>query len=246
MGIGGSSAAVELGQLTSVRDTVVPVGAAEREQRLAKAQRLMRDQGIDALYLDASTSLRYFTGLQLWRSERLHGAVLPANGDLTYISPKFEEAKLRASLTVGGRILCWEEHEDPCALVIDAALGHAARGPGAVRLATDEVAPVFVFDGLRRVSSGSEFLNGQCITAPCRMIKSAAEIALMQTSMSITLTVHEATARILRPGITHGRSRGVHRRGPHSTRGRRAAEFRHRVVRRADGLPAWCALPADA
>jgi Xaa-Pro dipeptidase len=40
------------------------------------------------------------------------------------------------------------------------------------------------------------------ITAPCRSIKSPAEIALMQRAKDITLEVHKAAARILSPGIT--------------------------------------------
>ncbi len=96
-GVGGSSAEVELAKL-SPRTDYVPITVSERLARIEKAQRLMVEQGIDALYLDASTSLYYFTGLRLWASERLHGAVIPARGDLFYISPGFEEEKTRAML----------------------------------------------------------------------------------------------------------------------------------------------------
>ena len=99
-GVGGSSAEVELAKL-SPRTDYVPITVSERLARIEKAQRLMVEQGIDALYLDASTSLYYFTGLRLWASERLHGAVIPARGDLFYISPGFEEEKTRAMLLFG-------------------------------------------------------------------------------------------------------------------------------------------------
>ena len=99
--------------MVSVRDSVSPIQVPERRERIARAQAVMQAQGVGALYLDASTSLRYFTGLSLHRSERLHGAVLPATGELVYISPAFEEAKLRASLQIDGAIRTWEEHENP-------------------------------------------------------------------------------------------------------------------------------------
>jgi Xaa-Pro dipeptidase len=115
-GVGGSSAQAQLAQL-SRREGYVPITVEERQARVEKAQRLMVEQGIDALYLDASTNLFYFTGLRLWATERLHGAIIPAQGDLIYISPGFEEEKTRAMLLLGGDVRTWEEHEDPTALV---------------------------------------------------------------------------------------------------------------------------------
>ena len=104
LGVGGSSVAHELDALVPSTEPLEPIGVTEREARIARAQQLMREQGIDALYLDASTSLFYFTGIRVRQSERLHGAVLPARGELAYISPAFEEAKLRESLIVDGLI----------------------------------------------------------------------------------------------------------------------------------------------
>ena len=60
----------------------------------------MREQGLQALYLDTSTSLAYFTGIQLGPSERLHGAVIPVEGEIAYLSPAFEEPKTRVAIGV--------------------------------------------------------------------------------------------------------------------------------------------------
>lgn len=197
IGVGGSTSAQELALLTSVRDQVVEIDARERSDRIARAQQLMREQGVGALYLDASTSLRYFTGLRLRQSERLHGAVIPAEGEIVYVSPTFEREKLKAALLIDGEIRTWEEHENPTQLVMD-TVRESSAGP----IAIDEKAPFFVFDGLRQADPRAEFVNGSQITAPCRMIKSAKEIALIQIAMSITLEIHQAAARILRPGIS--------------------------------------------
>ena len=65
----------------------------ERETRIEKAQELMRQQVIAALYLDAPTSLCYYTGLRAEGKERSHGEVIPADGPLSYIYPAFEVKK---------------------------------------------------------------------------------------------------------------------------------------------------------
>jgi Xaa-Pro dipeptidase len=198
-GVGGSTAAAELARLASVRDVAVPIGAEEMRGRVARVQALMRQKGIAALHLDASTSTFYFTGLRLRGSERLHGVIIPAEGDLTYISPAFEEAKLRTMITLDGPVRCWQEHEDPTALVIDAVrdLGYASG-----TIAVDPATPFFTFDGLRRAGNSFDFVNATEVIAPCRMIKSPAEVALIRQAMDMTLMVQKATARILHEGIT--------------------------------------------
>ena len=154
---------------------------------------------MDALFLEATTSLFYFTGLDLWASERLHGAVIPARGDLVYISPAFEEEKTRAMLLFGEEIRTWEEHEDPAQLVAEVVRSQS--GPEAI-VGIDEAAPFSVYDALRGAAPGFEYVNGNRITAPLRMQKSAAEIALIQHAMNITLAIQAAAARIMTEGIS--------------------------------------------
>ena len=53
-----------------------PISAEERRSRVAKAGALMRANDIDAVLIEAGSSLVYFTGIHWWRSERLTGAVI--------------------------------------------------------------------------------------------------------------------------------------------------------------------------
>ncbi len=55
-----------------MRGDVPPIGVEERLRRIARAQAIMREKGIDALYLDVSSSMTYFTGLNFRRTERMH------------------------------------------------------------------------------------------------------------------------------------------------------------------------------
>jgi Xaa-Pro dipeptidase len=123
IGVGGSTAEAELARLKNMRGDVPAIGVDERLRRIDKAQRLMREKGVDALWLDVSSSLTYFTGLRMGRSERCHGAVLPARGDIVYLSPAFEVEKLRTLISFGDKVVAWEEDEDPTALLIDTVRG---------------------------------------------------------------------------------------------------------------------------
>jgi Xaa-Pro dipeptidase len=199
IGVGGSTPEAELAAMRSMREGIRPIEDAERLRRVDKAQRLMREQGVQALYLDVSTNLFYFTGIRLRPSERLHGAIIPAEGEIIYLSPAFEEPKTRELIRFGSDVRCWEEHEDPTALVIDTlrSLGHNAG-----TLAIDPMTPFFTVDGLRRAGNAFALVNGAAITAACRMLKTEGEIALIQRAMNITLEVHKAAARIMHEGIT--------------------------------------------
>lgn len=199
IGVGGSTPEAELNAMASLRGNAPPIGVEERRQRLAIARRLMREQRLPALWLDVSTSLTYFTGIRLNRSERLHGVILLADGDPIYVSPAFEVEKLRTMMIVDGPVAAWDEHEDPAALVV-ATL--AERGISGGPLALDEATPFATVDRLRRAGPGFELVSAGPVTTACRLRKSPAEIALMQTAMSITLAAQKAAARILREGIT--------------------------------------------
>ena len=197
-GVGGSSFGAELSRMTPMTDGLVPIGVPEYQARIARAQVLMRAQGIDALYLDTSTNLRYFTGIDLKLTERLHGAVIPAQGEISYLSPAFEEPKTREYMRFGDDVRCWEEDEDPTALVIETV---RSKGVENGTVAIDPAAPFFTVEGLRRAGNSFGFVSASSITAACRQVKSPAEVALIQRAMDITIKVQEATARCMTPGM---------------------------------------------
>ena len=98
--------------LTAFRPvTGLPISQAERLARIAGLQARLVQDGVKAAWLDASTSLTYYTGLSLGLSERIHGALVPSAGALIYVSPQFEAPKLRNLLTIAGEIAVWEEDE---------------------------------------------------------------------------------------------------------------------------------------
>ncbi len=198
-GVGGSTAATELAKLASQRDQAVAIGLDEYHQRIDKLRAVMLATGIDALYLDATTSLRYFTGLQCYASERLHGAIISASGELLYAVPAFEEQKVRAGMVVEGDFVLWEEHQDPTAAVASAAMKCAPQAR--CQLAIDSQTPFFTASRLQAYDANLVISNAEELIATCRRIKSSAELALLTQAKAITLRVHQAVAKILHPGI---------------------------------------------
>jgi Xaa-Pro dipeptidase len=176
-----------------------PISAAERQDRIAKAQRLMRDQGISALLVEPGSSLIYFTGVRWSRSERLTCALIPAEGEVCMVTPFFEEPSVRESLGVPAQVRTWQEHEDPLALVAG-WLGERGYGSGVVGI--EETNRYFIVDGLARNLPTATLRNGAAVVRGCRMIKSPGEIALMQHATDITMAAYRHTIPRIEAGMT--------------------------------------------
>ena len=179
----------EAAPLSPMTGDVAPISPEEHLARIAKAQRLMREQGLSALLVEPGASLTYFTGVQWRRSERLTAAVIPAEGEAIVVTPHFEEPSVRESLKIPAEIRVWNEHEDPLALV--AALLGERPTTGAIGI--EETVRFFAVDGLRRALPDARIVTGAPVVRGCRMIKSAHEIALMQKAADITIAAYRHT-----------------------------------------------------
>src|SRR5690606_35828082 len=77
--------------LRSRRDEAPPpITEEERVARRARAQELMTEARIDALFIEPGASLTYFADVRWGRSERTFGLLLPARGEPVVICPAFE------------------------------------------------------------------------------------------------------------------------------------------------------------
>jgi Xaa-Pro dipeptidase len=162
-----------------------PISVEERRGRLAKVQALMQAQRIAALLVEPSSTLEYFTGVRWRRSERTTAAVIPAQGKVVVVTPAFEEPSVRETLQVDGDVRAWNEHESPFPLIADALRD---RGVGVGPLAVEETTRFFIIDGVRKATRGIEVVSGDSLVRPCRLIKSSAELALMQTANDVTIS----------------------------------------------------------
>jgi Xaa-Pro dipeptidase len=176
-----------------------PITDDERRARIAKAQRLMTEQGLGAILLEPGTSMRYFTGVGWSLSERTFALVLPARGEPGWICPAFEEARARELIRFGHDVRTWEEDESPFARIAGLLRD---RGLAGGKLGLEEQVRFFVVDGLRRDAASTELVIATPVTAGCRMVKSAAELALMQRASDMTIAAFKATFATLHDGMT--------------------------------------------
>jgi Xaa-Pro dipeptidase len=194
MMIGGSTAQIELDRLQPWAERAPAIDVTERWARIARAQELTEALGADALLINAGASLRYFSGLPWGQSERLVVMLLVPGREPIMICPHFEIGTLEADLAIPVDIRSWQEDEDPAALVRD-----VLAQVGAKTLAIDPELPFHFAERIRQ--SGAALVDAMPVMKQCRMVKSAAEIALMQQAKDMTLSIHHAAARILAPGI---------------------------------------------
>ena len=210
LGAAGAAAAAEtplppsLAALKSRKAEATPITNGERQARMERARRLMKENGLDAICLMGGTSLVYFTGIRWWNSERLFFMILPQRGEPFFVTPAFEEDRAREQISAGpvgaqAQVTRWQEDESPYEKV---AFGLKERGilTGAVGM---EETVKFVFtDGVAKAAPQAKISSATAVTAGCRAIKSPAEIALMRLAASVSLQAYEAAYKAIRDGMT--------------------------------------------
>jgi Xaa-Pro dipeptidase len=171
----------------------------ERRARIAKARRLMAEQGLGAIVLEPGASMSYFVDVRWGLSERPFLLVIPARGELAYVAPAFEENRAREVTKFTDDVRVWQEDEDAAAIVAGVLKD---RGVATGKVGIEERVRFFIVDGLRKAASAVEWSLATPVTAGCRMIKSPTEIALMQHANDITLAAYKAGLATLHDGMT--------------------------------------------
>ena len=193
-----------IAKLTSMRDQAKPITVDERRQRIERARQLLSETQLGALMITGNSSLTYFTGMRWWQSERLFALIIPAKGNAFCVCPKFEEDRAREQISKGplgtdAEVRTWEEDENPYKLVAD---GLADRGLKAGRLGVEETVPFVFSNGVAKAAPTVELVSGTPVTAGCRMIKSANELALMRLAAKVSWTAYKAAYESIRDGMT--------------------------------------------
>ena len=191
--------AAVLDKLKPVTGDVAPITLEERKSRVEKAQRLMAENKIQAIVLDSGTSMVYFTGIGWGASERPMLAIIPAQGEVEYVCPAFEAERLRELITMGKEVRVWEEHESPYKVAAGILKDYGIR-TGTVGM--EERVRFFIFDGIRKEAPQLNYVSADPVTATCRMIKSPAELALMQKANDLTVAAYKACIALLHEGMT--------------------------------------------
>jgi Xaa-Pro dipeptidase len=187
--------------LKSLTSDAKPISADERRARIAKVQALMAQQKIAALLLEPGSSLDYFTGIQWHRSERTTAAIVPASGEILVVTPAFEEPSVRETLQVGGDVRPWNEHESPFERIVQ---GLKDRGINSGVIAAESTIRFFILAGIQQVSGAYQIIPADALVRACRLIKSPAELALMQSANDVTIAALKFVHAQAKRGMSGG------------------------------------------
>lgn len=187
-----------LAGIESMTEGVEGISVEERRGRIERAQRLMRENKIDAMYLDGGTGLEYFTGVRWGRSERMLAAVIPAKGEVKYVCPGFEEERLRELMTIGTDVRVWQEHESPYERVAG-ILDDFGVSTGTIGM--EERVRFFLYDGIRKIRPNASYVSADPVTVTSRLHKSPDEIRLMQLANDVTIACYRKAIPMLEQGM---------------------------------------------
>ena len=157
---------------------------SEYEARLARAQRMMRDAGLDALLLTREVDVRYFSGFltQFWQSPtRPWFLALPKSGKPVAVIPVIGAVCMARGFIEDIRTWSSPHPTDDGVSLLASTLAELAGDAGTIGLPmgreTHLRMPLEDYDALRGKLSGAEFADCTDIIRTLRMVKSELEIA---------------------------------------------------------------------
>lgn len=131
--------------------------ASAYQDRIAKLQEAMKEFGLQAVILEPGPAMLWLTGVRWGKSERTFVVVLPAKGAPVWVLPGFEEMRARELIRLGNDdIRVWQEDESPYRLITE---GLKARGVTSGRVGIDDAARFFVYDGIRKLAPGMDYVG---------------------------------------------------------------------------------------
>jgi len=185
--------------LSSLTRNVRPIDAAEHDLRLKKLQGLMQQRRIGAMLIESGSTLEYFTGVHWWRSERTTAALVSAQGPVVVVTPAFEEPSIRETLRVPAEVRPWKEDESPFALLAASWRDHGGGSP----LAIEPTMRYFILQQVVAAGGAAQpsVVPGSELVRACRMVKSPAELALLQAANNVTIAALRYVHGHIRAGM---------------------------------------------
>ena len=175
-----------------------------RQDRIARVQARMREEGLVAIVVMNHDDYRYLFGTDRTQPR----AIIPFEGPPELIAFTGEEPELRASLangevrvfgSVGGQI-----HDIVGRLreIVAATGSPPAGGRPRVGMQLWFETPAFLVDLFRKVNPEVELVSSDPVMDPLRAIKDPDELALMTEAQRIAGLGMDRARELLRPGVT--------------------------------------------
>lgn len=174
-----------------------------RRDRIARAQALMREQGVGAILVLNHDDYRWFFGFDRTQPR----AIIPADGAPAVIAFTAEEAEMREALG-DGDVMVWGSVGGQINDVVTrlralrAGSGDSAKTPFRVAVQQWFDTPAFLLDLFRKVNPGVEVVSSDPIMDPLRAVKEPAELASMAAAQRIAGLGMDRARSLLRDGAT--------------------------------------------
>jgi Xaa-Pro dipeptidase len=178
--------------------------AREFSARIERIRKLMRRQGIDALFLTQPTHVWYTAGFWEFIPIRMEAVLVTLEGDCAFIVSK-NEFEYASKVSWMSDVRYYTEfpepgrHQNPYDLMLevfgDKKLTRAAIG------IEESFLPIAEYRRFARMLPDARFVDGGEILRECRMIKSAYEIDLLKKSGQVAVAAWNASLNIAKPGL---------------------------------------------
>ena len=175
---------------------IKPFAPSVYAARVARAQEVLRAQGLDALLAATGPDFAYLTGSWMTSNERLTALVIPAEGTPRLVAPQTDVLELQSTAVpeMGMELIGWADGEDPYGL----ALGEA----GYARLAVSASLTADHLFKLQEHAPDAELLLASTALSELFMRKDDAELEQLRGAAAAIDRVHEAVPELLRAGLT--------------------------------------------
>jgi Xaa-Pro aminopeptidase len=179
----------------------------EFEVRWARAQQLMDEGNLDAIFVTERTNYRYFTGnqtIQFNNKQRPMTFVLPRHGKPAMMVYGLEAELVRDESWVDD-VRGYVDVPFPTALVVDTLRDRGLEnGRIGCELGDDQRLWMTFneFHAIRGALPGAQFVDASRLFKRCRQLKSEAEIARIEEACRITEVAWELIRRRVHPGLT--------------------------------------------
>lgn len=162
-------------------------------ERQSRALTAARASGLDALVAAPSTNMAYLCGSDPGRSERLMALVLRPDATSAFVTPAFEEERVRREAVVE-RTAVWKEEEDPVKLL-------ATLLKGAKRIGIEGTTDFHMVSRLGDATN-ARIVDAAAVFDGLRAVKTEAEKALLRDAASRMQAAIAATHAKLAAGMT--------------------------------------------
>lgn len=195
------------------------IGDAEFSQRLDRAQRLVRERGLDVLLVNSNeadfANVRYFT--DYWTLFETAGvAISPGGAAALLIGPESETyAADRSKLPKIHKMVEYRESADPAYPGVAVSTFEqvfkdvGVSKPGRIGIAGYLVTTAPVLDGLRQAFPNAEIVRADDIMVSLRSIKSQDELACLRAAVNISELAADRVLEQIRPGMTEQQVVGI-------------------------------------